>query len=209
MSKAKSGAPYLTSSQSSDHTLLAVGTELFHHESSIDLYSLTTSTLLWSYIDSHSDDLTSLSFHPSISTPYILLSSSVDGLMNLYDTRIEEEDDALVSTAQVGASLLDCGWMELEAKDGRLKGVWGSTTIETIQFWDLEEVRCSPVLRPSASSLMRTILLLFLQQSNLLADLGDIRDVCLEPWRSDYLIGAHYNVSLGGVCIFTGTQKCD
>lgn len=137
---AKSGAPYLTSSQSSDHSLLAVGTELFHHESSIDLYSLTTSTLIWSYIDSHSDDLTSLSFHPSLSTPYILLSSSVDGLMNLYDTRIQEEDDALVSTAQVGASLLDCGWMELEAKDGRLKGVWGSTTIETIQFWDLEEV---------------------------------------------------------------------
>lgn len=45
-------------------------------------------------------------------------------------------------------------------------------------------------------------------QSTLISDLGDIRDVCLEPWRSDYLVSAHFNPVLNGVCLFVGTQKC-
>lgn len=44
-------------------------------------------------------------------------------------------------------------------------------------------------------------------QSALVVDLGDIRDVCLEPWRSDYLIGAHFNPALDGMCIMAGTQR--
>lgn len=44
-------------------------------------------------------------------------------------------------------------------------------------------------------------------QSSLIKDCDDIRDVALEPWRSDYLIDAHYNHSLNGLCIMTGTQK--
>lgn len=135
---AKSGAPYLTCSQSSDSRYLAVGAEIYHHETYIDIYDLQTLTLIKTYSESHSDDITSLSFHPSL--PHILLSSSVDGLINLYDVRIEDEDDALVSTAQVGASLSDAGWMELDRSKGQMKGVWGTTTIETIQFWALEEV---------------------------------------------------------------------
>ncbi|KAL8292554.1 hypothetical protein RQP46_001166 [Phenoliferia psychrophenolica] len=181
--KNKTGAPYLTCSQSSDLACLAVGAELHHHEATIDFWDLRTMTLAQTYVEAHSDDLTSLSFHPSPALPHVLLSASVDGLVNTYDVRIADEDDAVQSTAQFGASVSSANWMPLEA-GGELKGVWGATTIETVQVWNLEE-------------------------SELVTDLGDVRDVCLEPWRSDYLIGAHYNPALGGVCILTGTQKGD
>ncbi|GAA5968175.1 hypothetical protein JCM21900_003071 [Sporobolomyces salmonicolor] len=184
--KGKSGAPYLCASQSSDLSCLAVGTELHHHEAMIDFWDLRTMQLQQTYTEAHSDDITCVSFHPSPSLPHVLLSGSVDGLLNTYDVRIADEDDAVQSTAQVGASVSSAGWMALKGQEQspEWKGVWGATTIETMQLWDAEE-------------------------QNLIADMGDIRDVALQPWRSDYLIGAHYNPSLGGVCLLAGTQSGD
>ncbi|KAM0750479.1 WD40 repeat-like protein [Meredithblackwellia eburnea MCA 4105] len=184
--KNKNGAPYLICSQSSDLTALAVGTELHHHEASIDFWDLRTLKLSQTYTEAHSDDFTALSFHPSPAVPHVLLSGSVDGLINTYDVRIPDEDDAVQSTAQLGASVAFAGWTGLDGavRDEDLKGMWGATTIETLQIWTAEE-------------------------SELLNDFGDIRDVSLQPWRSDYLIGAHFNPVLGGLCLLTGTQKGD
>lgn len=92
------------------------------------------------YTESHSDDITALSFHPSPALPHVLLSGSVDGVLNTYDVRIADEDDALQSTLQVGASIAEAGWMALPGQS-EMKGVWGTTTIETMQLWDAEEVR--------------------------------------------------------------------
>lgn len=157
------------------------------------------------YTEAHSDDITALSFHPSPALPHVLLSASVDGLVNTYDIRIVDEDDALLSTAQFGSSVASAGWMALEgAKAGELKGVWGATTIETVQIWDAEEVR---LVLLSFSPFEADMVAFHRMQSELVADLGDIREVCLEPWRSDYLISVHYNSALGGLCILTGTQK--
>lgn len=50
----------------------------------------------------HSDDITELRFHPS-QAPNILLSGSTDGLVNVYDTRIAEEDDVVVQTLNCGS----------------------------------------------------------------------------------------------------------
>ncbi|GAA6062143.1 hypothetical protein JCM10212_003178 [Sporobolomyces blumeae] len=175
------GAPYLCASQSSDQSCLAVGTELFHYEAMIDFWDLRTMKLQQTYTESHSDDITTLSFHPSPALPHVLLSGSVDGVLNTYDVRIADEDDAVQSTLQVGASVSSAGWMALPGQ-AELKGVWGATTIETMQLWDAEE-------------------------QNLLNDMGDIRDVALQPWRSDYLIGAHYNPALNGVCLLAGTDN--
>lgn len=92
------------------------------------------------YTESHSDDITALSFHPSPALPHVLLSGSVDGVLNTYDVRIADEDDAVQSTLQVGASVQSAGWMQLPGQS-ELKGVWSTTTIETMQFWDADEVR--------------------------------------------------------------------
>lgn len=91
------------------------------------------------YTESHSDDITTLSFHPSPELAHVLLSGSVDGVLNTYDVRIADEDDAVQSTLQVGTSVVDAGWMRLPGHS-EIKGVWGTTTIETLQIWDADEV---------------------------------------------------------------------
>ncbi|SCZ93933.1 BZ3500_MvSof-1268-A1-R1_Chr6-3g09000 [Microbotryum saponariae] len=187
--RSSSGAGLLCASQSSDLSCLAVGGELHHYETTIDLWNLATLKLQHTYTEAHSDDITSLKFHPSPSLPHVLLSASVDGLLNTYDVRIQDEDDSVLSTSQVGTSLIDAGWMARighaeEVASGEWKGVWATTTIETMQLWDVDD-------------------------QSLIKDLGDIREVALEPWRSDYLISATYSPHLGGVAIFVGTQKGD
>ncbi|KAK4056010.1 hypothetical protein OIO90_003005 [Microbotryomycetes sp. JL221] len=184
--KSKTGAGYLTSSQSSDGSCLAVGAELHNYEATIDFWDLRAMKLAHTYTEAHSDDITHVEFHPSPNLPHLLLSASVDGLLNTYDVRVADEDDSVLSTSQVGTSLASAGWMSLKGQeqDPDQKGVWCATTIETMQFWDVDD-------------------------SSITHDLDDIRDVALDPWRSEYLIGAQWNAHLGGVCISAGTQAGD
>ncbi|GAA5956227.1 hypothetical protein JCM8115_001658 [Rhodotorula mucilaginosa] len=184
--KGKTRAGYLTASQSSDQSCLAVGTELHQYEAMIDIWDLRTMQLQHTYTEAHSDDITVVAFHPSPSLPHALLSGSVDGLVNTYDVRIVDEDDAVQSTVQFGASVASAGWMALPGQESspELKGIYGATTIETVQYWDIE-------------------------QQEQIVDFGDVRDVALQPWRTEYLIGAHYNEALGGVCLLGGSLEGD
>ncbi|KAL9115956.1 MAG: hypothetical protein Q9227_000324 [Pyrenula ochraceoflavens] len=50
--------------------------------------------MLWESRESHNDDLTQLEFHPT--SPDRLLSGATDGLVNVFDISIPDEDDALV-----------------------------------------------------------------------------------------------------------------
>ncbi|KHN94553.1 WD40 repeat-like-containing domain protein [Metarhizium album ARSEF 1941] len=93
----------------STHTV-AVGTEL---------QGQTASILLWDvrggggarahYREVHSDDVTALAFHPA--QPAVLLSGSTDGLVNVYDTRIADEDDLTLRTFNHNASIHRAGFL--------------------------------------------------------------------------------------------------
>ncbi|EGU82773.1 hypothetical protein FOXB_06724 [Fusarium oxysporum f. sp. conglutinans Fo5176] len=61
------------------------------------------------YQEVHSDDVTDLSFNPS--NPALLLSGSTDGLVNVYDTRVADEDDLTVQTCNVDASIHRAAWL--------------------------------------------------------------------------------------------------
>ena len=79
------------------------------------------------YVESHSDDVTEvcqsqketsvsyltnsqqLQYHPS--QPAILLSGSTDGLVNLYDTTITDEEETLHQTINHGASIHHAGFL--------------------------------------------------------------------------------------------------
>jgi hypothetical protein len=50
-----------------------------------------------------------LHYHPS--HPIILLSGSTDGLVNLFDTNISDEDDALYQTINHGSSIHHAGFL--------------------------------------------------------------------------------------------------
>lgn len=118
------------------------GTIFFFSLSKLKAYfqrrDLRTLKIAQTWSEAHSDDLTALCFHPSVS--HLLISGSVDGLINAYDIRVADEDDSVMSTAQVGSSVSTLGWMNLEGQAGPPRGVWNSTTIETIQTWDAEDV---------------------------------------------------------------------
>lgn len=55
------------------------------------------------YKEVHSDDITELSFHAT--QPALLLSGSTDGLVNVYDTRITDEDEVVVQTFNHNSSV--------------------------------------------------------------------------------------------------------
>jgi hypothetical protein len=50
-----------------------------------------------------------LQYHPT--DPYILLSGSTDGLVNLYNTSVLEEEDALHQTINHGSSIYRAGFL--------------------------------------------------------------------------------------------------
>ncbi|KAF4632481.1 hypothetical protein G7Y89_g5643 [Cudoniella acicularis] len=83
---------------------LAAGTELTNHQASVLIWDTRElSQPIVQYIESHSDDVTELQFHPSRSQ--ILLSGSTDGLVNIYNTTISDEEDALHQTINHGHSI--------------------------------------------------------------------------------------------------------
>lgn len=89
--------------------LIAVGTELQNHAASIHLWDVRSSSSSSSpssrahYQEVHGDDITELAFHPS--DPAVLLSGSTDGLVNVYDTRVADEDDMTLQTLNHDASI--------------------------------------------------------------------------------------------------------
>lgn len=90
------------------------------------------------YTDAHSDDVSTLSFHPSVD--HLLLSGSVDGLSSTIDVRIADEDDAILHTANVGASLSRVGWTNLPDKsragETGWQGTYALTNMETLSIYD-------------------------------------------------------------------------
>lgn len=61
-----------------------------------------------SYEETHSDDVTYLSFHPR--SPFVLLSASSDALVAVSDTRQADEDDSVLGVVNTGASVARIGW---------------------------------------------------------------------------------------------------
>lgn len=75
-------------------TFVAAGTELKGADAGVLVWDTRSSKQLVSYVDSHNDDVTEVKFHPLRSN--ILLSGSTDGLVNVYDTTITDEEEAVI-----------------------------------------------------------------------------------------------------------------
>jgi WD40 repeat protein len=141
----KQRVPYLTCDINSTGDTLAASTELQTSDASIDIFDLKSSKVLHTYTESHSDDITVLSFHPDSSTERsrTLLSAGEDGLLCTYDTRGADEDDCVIGTGNMEASVAHAGWME--SIPGRMSdGIWEScfavTNMETLKLWSGSEV---------------------------------------------------------------------
>ena len=83
-----------------------------------------------SLIESHTDTVTSLQLHPAL--PKLLLSSSTDGLVNIFDTSQPEEDDALYQVINHGSAIAHAGFMYPSTD------IFALGTDETMSFYALQ-----------------------------------------------------------------------
>ncbi|PNY23782.1 WD repeat-containing protein [Tolypocladium capitatum] len=131
-----SEAPVLSVACSPSTQTIAVGTELHNHAASIHLWDVRSApTPKAHYQEVHSDDVTSLAFHPA--TPALLLSGSTDGLVNVYDTRVPDEDDLTLQTLNHGASIHAAGFL------GRAGDVYALSHDERFALYDVAEERAT------------------------------------------------------------------
>ncbi|KAK1247281.1 hypothetical protein MKX07_002190 [Trichoderma sp. CBMAI-0711] len=112
---------------------IAVGTELENHAASIHLWDVrSTPSPKATYSEVHSDDITSLSFHPT--RPQILISGSTDGLASVHDTSIPDEDELTVQTLNHNASIHDAAFLNDTE-------VFALSHDECFAVWDVAEER--------------------------------------------------------------------
>ncbi|KAL1903235.1 hypothetical protein Sste5346_000520 [Sporothrix stenoceras] len=112
---------------------LAVGTELADYQASIVIWDIRNGpTPKVRYNEVHSDDVTELNFHPT--NPHILLSGSTDGLVNVCDTRIEDEDEVVIQAFNHGSSVHHAGFLNDTE-------VYAISHDEKLALYDLAEAR--------------------------------------------------------------------
>ncbi|KAK5992476.1 putative WD repeat-containing protein [Cladobotryum mycophilum] len=148
---------------------IAVGTELENHTASICLWDVrSTPSPKAQYDEVHSDDITSLSFHPS--QPTLLLSGSTDGLVSAHDTTIADEDDLTVQTFNHNASIHDAAFVSQTE-------VFALSHDEAFALYDMEQAGgdaaqnfgdmrgCWGVMEPSSAREHKTFELVYLAKS--------------------------------------------
>ena len=110
------------------HTI-ATGTVLQGEDASIHFLDTRKPTVpIFSHTSTHSDDITSLHFHPTISDR--LLSASSDGLLSITNTAEQDEDEAIEHVVNWGCSVAQTGWYH--------DGVWAASDMETFSLWTSE-----------------------------------------------------------------------
>lgn len=105
-------------------------------------------------MEAHSDDVTSLSFHPTV--PFALLSASSDSLVAISDIRKTDEDDSVLGVINTGASVARAGWggsstfrpkAILEGEEGKeeaqsdvpnLGAFWSVSDMQTLGIWEAD-----------------------------------------------------------------------
>ncbi|EPQ30929.1 uncharacterized protein PFL1_01827 [Pseudozyma flocculosa PF-1] len=223
------GAPYHSVAASPHATnphLVAAGTELVGVDAHVDIYDVRSPAApLFRYTESHSDDVTSLRFHPSPHHADILVTGSTDGLVCAIDTTVDNEDDAVIAVGNTASSVARSGW------GGGGSQVWGKPaataqadvdmTADVDDDDDLNQQEAD-ARRKGLGSVwavgdMQTLSVWDADKFDPLLDPVDVRSsTCLRPaWTTDYIIDAHCTSHLassassatGGVTLYVGTTE--
>ena len=127
--RSPSGVGFLSFDVSLDGHTIATGTALDGEDASIHFWDAREPTVpIFSHTSTHSDDITSLHFHPT--TPDRLLSASSDGLLSIANTAEADEDEAIQHVANWGSSIAQAGWYH--------EGIWAASDMETFSLWTSE-----------------------------------------------------------------------
>ncbi|KAJ1675981.1 hypothetical protein EV182_000194 [Spiromyces aspiralis] len=127
----KLSLPILTFDISGDSNVLATGSEWSSHESKIELIDFRSTKPLHEFTMSHSDDITCVNFSPF--APTQLLSASTDGLLSIFDVTKSEEDEALIGSANINASVSQANYFGPGSEY-----IFSMTDMETLALWNAE-----------------------------------------------------------------------
>ncbi|XP_071921430.1 WD repeat-containing protein GTS1 isoform X2 [Coffea arabica] len=169
-------SPHIFCSSSSDATIRFWDTRTFHQVVFWDWRTMKKAACLE---ESHIEDVTQVHFVPGHQNK--LLSASVDGLMCLFDTSGDiNEDDHLESVLNVGTSIGKVGF----CGDSNQK-IWCLTHIETLSVWDWKE------------SIMEV-------------NFEDARSLTSDRWtlgHVDYFVDCHYSMDENRLWVIGGTNS--
>ena len=145
----------------------------------------TGGTLLGSYVDAHTDDVTRVRFQPSTNpgeTTSFLISASEDGLACIFDTSKPSEEAALQGVLNVQSPLREAGFF-----GPNFEGVYCLTGSESLSVWhhDTAQRICDFGL-------------------NLRSDLTDLAHA-----QVDYLVDCYWNTSKEQLLLLAGSHDGD
>ncbi|RXW19847.1 hypothetical protein EST38_g6001 [Candolleomyces aberdarensis] len=118
----------------------------------------------------------------SSSNKLLLLTGSTDGLLNVSDAYEEDEDEAVILTANWGCSIAQAGWVGEKGE-----GVWAGSDMETFSTWssELDPILDFDIREPGVHG-------------------GDAQ------WVTDYLVGCHSpSASIPKLSVFVGSNEGD
>ncbi|KZS97930.1 WD40 repeat-like protein [Sistotremastrum niveocremeum HHB9708] len=153
----------------SDGWTCAGGTDLHGEDAHIVFWDVRSPDQpIRKHSSTHSDDVTSVTFVPAAEP--LLLSTSSDGLISLSNPREDDEDEAVITASNWGASIARAGI----AGTNR---IWAASDMETFSLWsaDLDLVKDLGDIRLPRASLAYT------------PTRGERRGV-REEWKIDYHI---------------------
>lgn len=169
---------------SCDGKFIGAGTNVVDADAYVLFWDCRNPKVLGGYWETHTDDVTSIEFHPNKANT--MLSGSTDGLINLFDISAPNEDDALQNSFNVESSIRKLKWVNIKNED-RIGCI---TDMETIQFWNTED--SSPYLNFSRKILGSTMYI----RSSDNAYIADIHQPCFEE-NSEIVILGGSNVQKG------------
>lgn len=207
-----SNAPYLSlASSTTDTNIIAAGTELQGTDARIDLWDIRKPDLpVLSYLETHSDDITSLDFHPTI--PNVLLSAASDALIAISDTRQQNEDDSVIGVINAGASVARAGW------GGSSKVYPKASPVDEEEDASSSASNLPPLGAFYGVSDMQTLGIWEADGFSELLPVRDVRQTQMETnipahrhWQTEYVIDTNYDSSLlenpESVGLFCGEQN--
>ncbi|KAJ2924187.1 hypothetical protein H1R20_g12905, partial [Candolleomyces eurysporus] len=112
----------------------------------------------------------------------LLLTGFTDGLLNVSDAYEEDEDEAVILTANWGCSIAQAGWVGEKGE-----GVWAGSDMETFSTWssELDPILDFDIREPGVHG-------------------GDVQ------WVTDYLVGCHSpSTSIPKLSVFVGSNEGD
>lgn len=101
--------PFTAFDVNSNERVICVGTEETKGDVFMSFFDVREGKMIGGYWESHENDITQIKFHPT--NPNLLLSGSMDGLINSFDISELNEDDALQCTLNTERSVAKLNWL--------------------------------------------------------------------------------------------------